>query len=71
MTVRCRVCHDELLKACAEVAELKAEVVKLKEFVRLARARSRRDRRRHMEACAERDEAVRKLRECVSKNLNV
>jgi hypothetical protein len=61
LSVRCRVCHDELLKACAEIAELKTEVAKLKEFLRLARAKSRRDRRRHKAANTERDEARAKL----------
>jgi hypothetical protein len=63
LSVRCRVCHDELLKACAENAELRREVVKLKEFVRLARAKSRRDRKRHKAANTERDEARKKLAE--------
>lgn len=30
MTVRCRACHDELLKACVELAELKAEAERLR-----------------------------------------
>jgi hypothetical protein len=63
LSVRCRVCHDELLKACAEVAELRRENAKLKEFVRLARAKSRRDRKRHKAANTERDAARVKLAE--------
>jgi hypothetical protein len=63
VSVRCRVCHDELLKACAEIVELKRENAKLREFVRLARAKSRRDRKRHKAALTERDEARVKLAE--------
>lgn len=63
MSVRYRICHDELLKACAENAALKRENAKLREFVRLARARSRRDRTRHKAANTERDAARKKLAE--------
>ena len=46
----------QLIEACAEIARLKGQL-------KLARSRSKRDRRRHMEALSQRDEAVRKLRE--------
>jgi predicted adenine nucleotide alpha hydrolase (AANH) superfamily ATPase len=42
LSVRCRVCHDELLKACAEVAALKAEVAGLRKELTISRAKSRR-----------------------------
>ena len=54
----------QLIEACAEIARLKGQL-------KLARSRSKRDRRRHMEALSQRDEAVRKLREYAAKNLNV
>ena len=68
MSVRCRVCHDELLKACAENAEL----VKQKNLLGTKLAKTKEKMAHHLR---ERDryrdlylEAQRKLRDAIVNN---
>jgi predicted adenine nucleotide alpha hydrolase (AANH) superfamily ATPase len=52
VSVRCRVCHDELLKACADIAKLKNEVEGLRSELRISRAKSRRYKQEQKAAMA-------------------
>lgn len=50
VSVRCRVCHDELVKACAEIAQLRKQLTE-------ARREMRKARRKFQTALKERNEA--------------
>lgn len=55
MTVRCRVCHNELLKACAELAELKAEAERLRKQSQRLRAQLKKLQAKTKHHLSERD----------------
>jgi hypothetical protein len=60
VSVRCRVCHDELVKACAEIAELKREVAGLTDKVQLLTGEVRTARRKARHEKSLRNEAVKR-----------